>query len=489
MPPTHARTHASNYSEFIKVSKDIAGLENEMLELKSVLEEWKTIPEGLEIEQSFDVNSVNNASSSGSNSRNRRNSLADLQALYKTQLEALWESVEGSQRFLPVIPGRHILGRFNGWVELNSATYRPRTPVILVLLNDALLVAVEKRRQMGGAVRVVADKCFHLNEIAVTDLKDAGDLTNAIRIKRDREVHIFRTEKADEKRSLLSAFKKILEETMSRRRKESVWEAEHRRDTTFGGGVGGANSGTSALSSRRFASAGDIGDGTYTKHPLTGFQPSLVFPFIASDDPTGKDLSWIDDVSDQLAVHIALREFEEAVALIEKAKSILPKIEADPLALNLLRGKIEVRSTELVDVLLVCLADTGIRKTGVVRYSGWLLRLGQGERARETFLRGRGELLKKRTGDIHFSDPLVPPPGSRKSSRAGLEDGEADLPDAHALPSPTARAIQEKHLVDEVAELAFVCFTLVRNTCEWYMAAYKDHQTASGACSLCSTSH
>lgn len=100
--------------------------------------------------------------------------MADLQALYKTQLEALWDSVEGAQRFLPVVPNRHILGRFSNWIELNSATYRPRQSVILVLLNDALLIAVEKRRQMGGQVKVVADKCFHLNEIAVTDLKDTG---------------------------------------------------------------------------------------------------------------------------------------------------------------------------------------------------------------------------------------------------------------------------------------------------------------------------
>ena len=193
-----------------------------MLELKSVLEEWKTVPEGLEIELSFEANVQSG--------RNRRNSIADLQALYKTQLEALWESVEGAQRFLPATAGRHVLGRHSNWIELNNATYRPRQGVILILLNDAFLVAVEKRRQMGRAVRIVADKCFHLNEIAVTDLRDAGELTNAIRIKRDREVYIFRTEKAEDKKSLLLAFKKILEETTSRKRKESVWEAETRRD-------------------------------------------------------------------------------------------------------------------------------------------------------------------------------------------------------------------------------------------------------------------
>lgn len=263
-------------------------------------------------------------------------------------------------------------------------------------------------------------------------LLDSG-LTDAIRIKRDREVSIFRTEKPEEKRQLLSAFKKILEDTLSRRRKESVWEAEHRRDTVYSG------------------SRGAPGD-PRSKHPLASFQPSRIFPFVTSNDTSGKDLGWIDDVADQLAVHIALREFEEAVTLIEKAKSVLPEIESDPFASQLLRSKIEIRSDELSSVLLTALSDLSIRKTGVVNNSGWLLRLGQGERARETFLSGRGELLKKRTGDIIFS------------SQGNGSDGNS----FHAA-----------GLVTEIAQLAFVCFTLIRNTCEWYMAAYKDHQAAS----------
>ena len=32
-----------------------------------------------------------------------------------------------------------------------------------------------------------------------------------------------------------------------------------------------------------------------------------------------------------------------------------------------------------------------------------------------------------------------------------------------------------------ISELAMVCFTLVKNTCEWYMAAFKDNRMASGA--------
>lgn len=32
-----------------------------------------------------------------------------------------------------------------------------------------------------------------------------------------------------------------------------------------------------------------------------------------------------------------------------------------------------------------------------------------------------------------------------------------------------------------ISELAMVCFTLIKNTCEWYMAAFKDNRMASGA--------
>jgi hypothetical protein len=42
-----------NYAEFVSISKDISTLENEMLELKSILEEWKAVPGSLEIASSI----------------------------------------------------------------------------------------------------------------------------------------------------------------------------------------------------------------------------------------------------------------------------------------------------------------------------------------------------------------------------------------------------------------------------------------------------
>ena len=54
-------------------------------------------------------------------------------------------------------------------------------------------------------------------------------MSNAIKIKRGKETIIFRTDKADDKRVLLLAFKKVAEELMNKKRKELLSEAEGRK--------------------------------------------------------------------------------------------------------------------------------------------------------------------------------------------------------------------------------------------------------------------
>lgn len=67
----------------------------------------------------------------------------------------------------------------------------------------------------------------------------------------------------------------------------------------------------STLRSARFDYDGSL--------PSSGFSPSQILGF-GKDDPTGKDLSWIGDYSDELSVSIAMRMFEEACVLVEKGE-------------------------------------------------------------------------------------------------------------------------------------------------------------------------
>ena len=95
---------------------------------------------------------------------------------------------------------------------------------------------------------------------------------------------------------------------------------------------------------------------------------------------------------------------------------------------------------DLVEAILRELGDMTLSKATVVQSATWLLRLGEGERARERFLATRALLVRKRARQIKF-------------------EGDVSL---------------------YVSELAMVCFTLVKNTCEWYMAAFKENAMASG---------
>ncbi|KAL8286469.1 hypothetical protein RQP46_004486 [Phenoliferia psychrophenolica] len=413
------RSVFKNYADFVVISKEISTLENEMLELKGVLEEWRAVPESLE--GGWGVDDLLMGGSSGPNRRTQRNSLADLATLYKSQLSALWDGVEGSQKLLPYVPGRHLISESASFIELNAATYKPKQAVHLFLLNDAMLVSVKKRRgtAVGGQVRLVAERCFNLSEIVVVDLKDGGDLTNAVKIKRGKETIIFRTDRSEDKKVLLMAFKKVAEELMNKKRKEMLSEAEARKGDP------------STLRSARFDYDGSL--------PSSGFSPSQILGF-GKDDPTGKDLSWIGDYSDELSVSIAMRMFEEACVLVEKGKTIIPLLAEDPHASVMFRSKLDQRTSELVSALLQDLSDHSIRKSGVIRTTAWLLRLGQGEKARETFLAGRGTLVRKRARQIKF-------------------EGDISM---------------------YISELAMVCFTLIKNSCEWYMAAFKDNRMASG---------
>lgn len=124
--------------------------------------------------------------------RTVRDSILDLQNMYRAQLQSLWTEISGSQKYLPITPGRHLVCEASNFIELNPATYKTKQLVELFLLNDLMLIAVRKRKRgvgephMGVGRRgaaggdaldrghLVAERCFTLSEIAVADVKDSG---------------------------------------------------------------------------------------------------------------------------------------------------------------------------------------------------------------------------------------------------------------------------------------------------------------------------
>lgn len=109
-------------------------------------------------------------------------------------------------------------------------------------------------------------------------------------------------------------------------------------------------------------------------------------------------------------------------------------------ALTLLTTRMNHLRPTLITSLAADLAYPDIRKSETIRLIHLLVRLGQGQKARDSFLGARKESM------LH----LV---------RAIRAEGDISL---------------------YISELAVVCFTVIRNTGDWYMTSFKENGMASG---------
>ena len=87
-------------------------------------------------------------------------------------MQTLHSQIEGSSKFVPATPGRHIVTETENIYSLNSATYKVENAVKLVLLDDAVLVARKRARKTADRPNLVAERCWPLNDILVLDTKD-----------------------------------------------------------------------------------------------------------------------------------------------------------------------------------------------------------------------------------------------------------------------------------------------------------------------------
>ncbi|WRT69149.1 uncharacterized protein IL334_006133 [Kwoniella shivajii] len=418
-----------HYAEFVTISKEISTLENDMLDLKELLGQWKDLPQLMGMEDTL----APTLDKSGNIERRRtqRNSVMDLQNLYKTQLTQLWSTVEGSQKYLPLVPGRHLVYETHNFVELNAATYKAKQNVSMFLLNDLLLIA--GRRRMKSVVtngdgndkerergRMVAERCWVLADLVVVDVKDSGDLTNALKIRRGKEVCVYRTSKPEDKKSLLGAFRQVSQELGEKKRKESEKEQERRKSMWHGDKGGGPSSGGPSL-------PGIMSPG----RPLSTIGVSMA---------DSKDLRWIDEYGDELTMAIARRDWDEAVNLVERGRDLLKTVSSNPSALTLLTTRLDQLTPSLIHQISHDLSSPQIRKTVTGNLVSLLTKLDCSDLARDTFLRSRKEVMLKRVRSIKC-------------------EGDISI---------------------YISELAVVCFTVIRHTSDWFMGAFKENRMASG---------
>jgi exocyst complex component 8 len=125
------------------------------------------------------------------------------------------------------------------------------------------------------------------------------DRTNIIKLRHGREGHVFRTDRASEKKSLLASFRQTSEELATKKRKEREGEHERRMSVwTLGDRV----------------SMGDFSN----LPPMPEWAAEAGRMPVGMKEKGESDARWISEFSDSLTVAIALHEWEEAVKLVEE---------------------------------------------------------------------------------------------------------------------------------------------------------------------------
>lgn len=339
-----------NRTQFIKISKEADKLKGEMRTLRGLMSELASSLSQASVGFSVpEPRAIQEDGVSRARKQANRSSLANLEAMWTVQLHALWKNVEGSQKFLPAIPGRHVLHESGHWVELDAATWKVRRPAHIFLLNDHLLVATKKKKHVEptaavdgnevqkASTKLIADNCWPLQDIDVIDItstSSVGDqkvMSNAISIRHGHKSFTYRFDKpsSSEKANLLLVFRRAADEL----RKSLRTDTEE--------------------TNTRVPGASD----TFAARDLTlSKKPDLMHivnrakdrsEILIEVDGKHQNLRWVEGQIDELDSEIALQRFEDAVRHVEKLRRLARGLKNNTLAQELIAMKVDERARKL----------------------------------------------------------------------------------------------------------------------------------------------
>ena len=280
-----------------------------------------------------------------------RSSVANLEAMWNTQLHALWKNVEGSQKFLPAIPGRHVVIEQSSWLELDGATWKAKQVAHIFLLNDHLMIARRRKKRVDPSAttngntgsksssRTVAERCWPLQDIDMVDLASLGSsgagsrdgMANAISIRYGNESFTYRSEMSSnsEKTSLLTAFRRTADELRRALRADMEENTSKEQETV------------EYLTTRDPA----LSNKTDLLRSLSGAKDR---PEILIDvDGKRQNLRWVEGQIDELDSEVALQRFEDAVRHVEKLRKLARSLKGSMIAQDLITTKVDERARQL----------------------------------------------------------------------------------------------------------------------------------------------
>ena len=345
-----------NRTQFIKISKEAEKLKGEMRTLRGLMSELtSSLGQASSSATAPEARTTNDSGATRARKQANRSSVANLEAMWNVQLHALWQNVEGSQKFLPAIPGRHVIHEQGYWVELDAATWKARRPAHIFLLNDHLMVATRKKKRVDpnamvsddaekkSLTRLVADKCWPLQDIEMVDLAsdsgssrangtdDRSEMSNAISVRYGHESFTYRSDRSSttEKANLLLAFRRAADEL------RRLLPAD------------GENLGSKTKETMDYLVTRDPALSNKTDL-LKSLSSSKDRPEVLIDvDGKQKNLRWVEGQIDELDIELALQRFEDAVRHVEMLRRLAKGLKGNITVQDLITTKVNERAGKL----------------------------------------------------------------------------------------------------------------------------------------------
>eukprot|EP01117_Protostelium_nocturnum_P019177 TRINITY_DN8243_c0_g1_i1.p1 TRINITY_DN8243_c0_g1~~TRINITY_DN8243_c0_g1_i1.p1 ORF type:complete len:767 (-),score=243.23 TRINITY_DN8243_c0_g1_i1:543-2843(-) len=174
-----------------------------------------------------------------------------------------------------------------------------------------------------------------------------------------------------------------------------------------------------------------------------GLTKPLVTKLSSESEKMKNNMDWVLDLPEKLDVTISLRQFDNAVDLIEQVTVLMQNDEKLNLVVsanNNLRSEVDSRMQKLIAILLSDLSNGMNKSSESRRLIALLLRLGMPDRARETYLETRSKQIE------------------REIKKMQLE-GDLTL---------------------YISELARLVFSSINTTCEDFRASFQEPEMISG---------
>ena len=363
-----------NYSQFIETAKEISHLETDMYRLSHMITEQRKLLTGL-LETSILGDSVplsheidkDDTQEISDSKEEKEVSPANIIDAGRKQLIDLMETVEGGRDVIDT-PTRFVISHCD-MVEMDISENTALHRVHGYICNDSIIIATWLRDRRGP-VRYQLSAVYPVSAMAVVNVRDLGGIKNAWKLLAGADVRLFQCTDAETKKKCLAAYEeaKELQKTGGLPRMKQFERGKSVRPKK--------------------------------NEPLNPFDnEEFVDDDTEDEQEEGEIDEWLTELSDTLEVHIAQREFEQAVELVQEAEAEFSSIQEFSPKMAEIRDACKERKEGLLKVLrneLKVTPDKSLQggPRTARRAVGLLSSVGQADQARDLLLSHRTALLR-----------------------------------------------------------------------------------------------